>query len=401
MEIVFSHENDKLNAVISGRIDSTNAEELGKQIFQALDETGTQIVVMDMSRLEYISSAGLRVLFKTQKRTGEMYLNQVSSSVYNVLKMTGFISIFHVTQAARRISLEGCEQLSSGGNGKVFRLGKDEIIKVFTTNMSREEIQRTLDRAKAAFLAGVPTPISYDVVDADDEGVIKPGVIYEMMADSTLATAIDQHPDQFEEYMQKYVSLVESMHDCVVDSSDMEDVKKMYRERMGILKQYLTADEMSLLYALLDRIPDRNTFVHNDPHANNIMISGDELMFVDMDDCGKGHPIFDLASLHQDLISSASMEKRVPGCYMRVMGFPVETGARVWKRFVQLYFKTDDDIVRQIEQLTAPYEAIRSMTIVAMKYAQTDMLPQALSKYREELFPALPKLISMPFVWPK
>ena len=402
MQIRFSHENGILNAIVSGRIDSTNAGEFGSQIDKALDESEAKEMVMDFTQLQYISSAGLRTLIKARKRLSEIHIDHVSDDVFKVLEMTGFTSLLKVTRAARKVSLDGCVKLSEGGNGKVFRLVNDEIIKVFTSKISREDIQLTLDRAKAAFLAGIPTPISYDVVDAEYEGEIMPGVVYEMMANSTLATAIYEHPDQFDEYMRKYVDLVKPMHECVVDSTTMEDIKEMYRRKIKLLNVFLTDEELSLLYALIDKVPDRDTFIHNDPHPKNIMLSGDELMFVDMDDCGKGHPIFDIASLHQDMVGAASMEKIGLGLYMHIMGFPVETGAKVWKRFAQLYFKTEDDNKTvQIEKMIAPYEAIRGLVSFNRRKFPKELLDEVLSRYRETIFPTLPEIIKSPFVWPQ
>ena len=86
---------------IKGKIDSTNAPEFEEEIMAALP---TEI---DASELEYISSAGLRVLLKLSKTVGDVTLYNVSVDVYEILDVTGFTSILNVKKALREISVEG------------------------------------------------------------------------------------------------------------------------------------------------------------------------------------------------------------------------------------------------------------------------------------------------------
>ena len=75
---------------IKGKIDSNNAPEFEKEIMAAKP---TEI---DASKLEYISSAGLRVLLKLTKTVGEVTLLNVSREVYEILEVTGFSDILTI-----------------------------------------------------------------------------------------------------------------------------------------------------------------------------------------------------------------------------------------------------------------------------------------------------------------
>ena len=66
MEIIKTAEDVKLNVEVKGRLDTTTAPELEAALENAL--TGVEELVLDFSELEYISSAGLRVLLATQKK---------------------------------------------------------------------------------------------------------------------------------------------------------------------------------------------------------------------------------------------------------------------------------------------------------------------------------------------
>lgn len=82
---------DATTLVLSGRLDTTTAPELEEQIDTLLPETTAMI--LDMQGLEYISSAGLRVLLKIQKimnKKGTLKLVHVPDMVMEVLDITGF-----------------------------------------------------------------------------------------------------------------------------------------------------------------------------------------------------------------------------------------------------------------------------------------------------------------------
>ena len=79
---------------VVGRLDTVTAPALDKTIQEAIGETGT--LILDMESLEYISSAGLRVLLGAQKKIqkiGTMKLVNVCEAVMEVFEMTGFADI--------------------------------------------------------------------------------------------------------------------------------------------------------------------------------------------------------------------------------------------------------------------------------------------------------------------
>ena len=82
---------------ITGRLDTVTAPALDKMINEELE--GINALTLDMNALEYISSAGLRVLLSAQKKMqkiGSMKLIGVSEAVMEVLEMTGFADILTI-----------------------------------------------------------------------------------------------------------------------------------------------------------------------------------------------------------------------------------------------------------------------------------------------------------------
>ena len=91
MEIKKVSDGSALTIYISGRLDAVTALELDKNL-QATLANVTDLTV-DLKDLEYVSSAGLRILLKTQKRMdrqGSMKIRNIRDNVREVLDMTGF-----------------------------------------------------------------------------------------------------------------------------------------------------------------------------------------------------------------------------------------------------------------------------------------------------------------------
>ncbi len=85
--------------VVSGRIDSMNADELGDTLSDEI-ERGSRQLVLDLANVSYMSSAGLRELVaayrKLQEVGGDLRLAQPSSRVQDVLEMSGLDTIFQI-----------------------------------------------------------------------------------------------------------------------------------------------------------------------------------------------------------------------------------------------------------------------------------------------------------------
>ena len=97
--MIISQESNggKLTIALSGRLDTTTAPELEETLKNALD--GVTELEMDLKALEYISSAGLRVLLSAQKvmnKQGSMVVLNANESIMEIFEVTGFTDILTV-----------------------------------------------------------------------------------------------------------------------------------------------------------------------------------------------------------------------------------------------------------------------------------------------------------------
>ena len=98
MKIQKEYKDNQLTISLEGRLDILTSSELEAALAGALD--GVEKLVFDMSKLEYISSAGLRVLLSTQKklvsRGGQMLCKDLNETVKEVFEVTGFSDIIRI-----------------------------------------------------------------------------------------------------------------------------------------------------------------------------------------------------------------------------------------------------------------------------------------------------------------
>lgn len=97
MEIRKSKTENELNLVVVGRLDTTTAPQLEAELKQSI--SGIEKLVLDFEALEYLSSAGLRVLLAAQKvmnKQGEMVIKNVNETIAEIFEITGFSDILTI-----------------------------------------------------------------------------------------------------------------------------------------------------------------------------------------------------------------------------------------------------------------------------------------------------------------
>lgn len=97
MEIMKTLRNNELTIEMTGRLETVTAPKLEETLKSSLQ--GVSTLIMDMKNLEYISSAGLRVLFSAQKtmnKQGEMIIRNVNEDVMEVFEITGSVDVLTI-----------------------------------------------------------------------------------------------------------------------------------------------------------------------------------------------------------------------------------------------------------------------------------------------------------------
>ena len=328
METNIRHDGQLSVVELTGSINSGNAHEFEDAL--SGEPSSEEGVIIDAGGLEYISSAGLRVLLAAKKRCkGKIFrVVNVNDEVMNVFDVTGFSEIMDISRAVRQLSVEGCDRIGAGACGEVFRLDDETIIKLYYPRV-KKEIEQEKALAKKAFVMGVPTAISYDIVEADG----RTGVVYELIKSKTIGELIRGDEDHLEEYVDMYAAVCRQIHGIEAEPGQLPSFKDINRSDIPNVTG-ITEEERAYLHRFLDLIPDRMNCLHGDLNINNIMVQNGECCLIDMGEFSTGTPMFDLSRI----LFSMEFAGAAKGEFNSFYKLPQDIVTHILHLFLEKYF---------------------------------------------------------------
>ena len=298
MDITYRVDKDILYIAVEGRIDASNAAAAEEKIFIIKKENPGKHTVLDADKLEYISSAGLRVILKLRKEEPKLAIINVASDVYEVFDMTGFTDMVTVEKAYPRMSVDGCEFIAKGANGAVYRYDAETIIKTYFAKDALPEIKQERENARRAFILGINTAIPYGIVRVGENY----GTITELLNATSVTKLIRQNTEDMTLAAKYYIDMLKSIHAIKVDDGEVPDMKETALAWANFVAPHLPENQAKKLRTLIEAVPKRNTLMHGDYHTNNIMVQNGEPLLIDMDTLCMGHPVFELGSMFNAFI---------------------------------------------------------------------------------------------------
>lgn len=362
MNIITKVKGEKDIVFLEGRLDSTNALEV-ENYFEALDNKNS--IIIDLEKLDYVSSAGLRVILKVRKTHPELELIGASSEVYDILQMTGFTDMIPVSRQYRKISIDGCEVIGQGANGKIYRIDPDTVVKMYINPDSLEDIQHEREVARKALILGIPTAISYDVVKIGDCYAS----MFEMINAKSFSKLLAANPEKIDEYAELYIDLLKTIHSTVVPEGDLPEMKDTALNWLEFLKDYLPQNTYQKLFNFISSIARSNNMVHGDYHTKNVMLQNGEVILIDMDTLAVGDPIFEFAAIYLAFVGYSILDH---SGVENFLGIPFEVSEIMWKKTLELYYETfDEDFLREKEEKCLIVAYIRLMRRAIKKMSGT------------------------------
>ena len=343
--------NNTLMIYPKGRIDSSNATEIENELMSLIGKYEDRELVIDAQELEYISSAGLRILLKIRKKKKtDLPIINVNDTVYDIFSVTGFFDMFEVKRKMKSYYLKKTDSLARSINGKIYEQGNDTMIKVYSREVPLRDVEKEREFSHKALVCGVPTVIPYDV------GIVGDcyGIVFEAVDTVSLAQAITREPEKLEDYAEKFACFMEELHQIEIEDDDFPNIKDRYREWMELAGSRLSSRDRQSITALIEGIPDKHTYVHGDIHLSNVVLHDGEMMLMDMAGSGYGHPIFDLQSLYASLVA---IEKERPMYCSTYFGISGKNCAKFWDIFYPAYMgsKSSDELGKMTMLLNSYY----------------------------------------------
>ena len=390
--VTYKANGNALTVSLSGHIDSANAGAVEEAIAAARSGGAYADVTVDCSELKYISSAGLRVILRLRKDIPELKVVEVSPEVYDIFEMTGFTEMMDIQKAYRVISVDGCEVIGQGANGKVYRIDRDTIVKVYLNPDSLPDIQRERELARKAFVLGIPTAIPYDVVRVGDGY----GSVFELLNAKSFAKLLINDPSSFDEVVKMSVDLLKKIHSTELKPGDMPDMKAVALGWADFLKDHLPAEQAEKLRALIAAVPEDHHMMHGDYHIKNVMLQDGEVLLIDMDTLCMGHPIFELASMFNAYVGYGEPD---PADVSTFLGIDADVAKRIWETSLRLYLgDPGEETVRAVAEkaMVVGYARVMRRTI-RRGGLETEKGRAVIENCRRRFTELLPKVDSLTF----
>ena len=361
MNVTYRIDEDILYIAVEGRVDAFNASIVEEKIFNIKNDNNDKHLVIDADKLEYISSAGLRVVLRLRKEEPKLAIINVAADVYEIFDMTGFTDMINVEKAYPRMSVEGCEFIAKGANGAVYRYNDETILKTYFAKDSLPEIKQERENARRAFVLGVNTAIPYGIVRVG-EGY---GTVTELLNAVSVTTLISKNPDDLSLAANYFIDMLKSIHSIEVEDGELPDMKETVLGWVDFVSPHLPKEQGEKLRLLVEAVPKRNTLLHGDYHSNNIMVQNGEPILIDMDTLCMGHPVFELGPMFNALVGFSELNHQN---MMEFFGYSFETSSKFWNMVLKMYLGPNEESFYQ------------SVAEKAMVIGYTRMLRRALRR---------------------
>ena len=369
MDVTYRLDKDILYIAVAGRIDASNTAAAEEKIFSIKKDNPGKHTVVDADKLEYISSAGLRVVLRLRKEEPKLAIINVASDVYEVFDMTGFTDMVTVEKAYPQMSVEGCEFIAKGANGAVYRYDDETILKTYFAKDALPEIKQERENARRAFVLGINTAIPYGIVRVGDGY----GTVTELLSATSVTKLIRKDPEDLSLAAKYYIDMLKSIHAITVDDGEVPDMKETALAWADFVAAHLPEDQGKKLRALIEAVPKQNTLMHGDYHTNNIMVQNGEPLLIDMDTLCMGHPVFELGSMFNAFVGYSELDHQN---MIDFFGYSFETAGKFWNIALKMYLGTEDE------------EVCRSVAEKAMIIGYTRMLRRSIRRPNEAQSPA-------------
>ena len=344
MDVTYRIDREILYIALAGRIDASNAAAAEEMIFRIKNDNPGKHTVVDADTLEYISSAGLRVILRLRKEEPQLAIINVAPDVYDVFDMTGFTDMVTIEKAYPRMSVDGCEFLAKGANGAVYRYDSETILKTYFAKDALPEIKQERENARRAFVLGINTAIPYGIVRVG-EGY---GTVTELLNAVNVTGLIRKSPDDLSPAIKYYVDMLKTVHGVSAEDGEFPDMRETALAWADFVAPHLPEDQGKKLRSLIEAVPKKNTLLHGDYHTNNVMIQDGEPLLIDMDTLCTGHPIFELGSMFNAFVGFSELNHRN---MLEFFGYSFETAEEFWQTALKTYLGTEDETVwKQIEE---------------------------------------------------
>ena len=339
---------------------------------------GDVYVVYDCSTLAWIDMEGIGV-FKDLRASGKRFgFKNLNADIKLLFKVEGLEEYLEGNDKLPEIDLSKCEKVNEGANGIIYRVSDDIVAKTFKEEPDYYDIVKQRIALKNAFVCGVPAPLSFGYAVYNDRIVM----LMELINSKSLLQIIRSGQD-YDDYIIRYAQLIKMPHEI----QDEQTLKKFMRDLFGreILGKADRCDSVlpeeyrGRARKIIEEVDLPECLVHGDIHPKNIMISGDEMLFIDFDSFSTGKAVYDLGALYRTFFCN---ENRGVTDFNAFLKISFDECQKIWDIFIGEYYKDEKEEIT----LRRLAEAKLIGTVLALaKFIKTERSADFISKWSAEL----------------
>ena len=235
-------------------------------------------------------------------------------------------------------SCEGLKKLGGGAEGTVYALDEDRILKVYR-NTDENQVRRWYKNIDTVDECGSSCAKTFGMVRAG-EGY---GIIFERLRGRNLGWTIHENPDKLEYYAEKMGLFLKKINTTEDKTNTFDRISdRMLSTLEEVAKRnFADAETIDKIGNAFKAINERNTLLHSDFHEGNVVVAeDDELVLIDLDRVGTGHPIHDLIGnyMNHDVLIA-----RNPEFAGKSWGLDADKIVQIKDRMLRTYFGTEDE----------------------------------------------------------
>ena len=374
-------EDNCLIIYLAGQIDSTNATSCEEDINDIISKSTFKYLLLDACKLEYISSAGLRIVLKLMRTYKKMEIINANKDVYDIFDMTGFTKMMTIRKEFRQIDLDkSAVKIGEGAKGVVYRYKDDLIVKVYKKADVLKDIQRERELAKMAFVLGIPTALSYDIVKVGSSY----GTVFELLDTNSMSQLIVDNPNNVNKYAKMFVNLLKLIHSIDVSGQGLPAERRIIDIWVTNSKKVVPEELDLKIQNLMNTIEEKTTLIHGDFHTNNIMVQNDEVLLIDMDTLSYGNPLYELAIID---FSYHTYNKIDESNSKEFLGIAGPLASKFYDEVINLYFEgKSEEVIKRNREKIQFLSLLRSVSHVVRRGLEDEKLNKTIQMLKDLAF---------------
>ena len=376
--VIEKMEDDSYLCHLVGNITGARSLIFRQSIEGFYEKHGDVRVIYECSALSWIDMDGISVLAGLREAGRRFVIKNLNADCMVLFRVEGFEAYLEGDDKLPGIDLSGCEKINEGANGVIYRVNDEVVAKTFKQEPDYYDLVSRRIAQKNALICGVPAPLSFGY--AVYEGKIV--TLMELINSRSVMQIIASEEDS-DEYILRYARFVKELH-------EIQDEVKLNRFPRNLLGQEILskADRCDLVLpeefrgrarAIIEAIDEPECLVHGDIQPNNVMISGDEMLFIDFDNFSTGKAVYDLGALYRTLLCNENRGISDTNAFLKIS---FEKCQRIWDLFTGEYYKDEQEEV--MRQKTAQARLIGNVLALA-KHIKSGTSQECISWWASKL----------------